>query len=138
MKRIWVTLESPFDKENVDLEVPGDKPIDEILPDVIRALNWPETRGRQTLHYTIATQDGQPIDPQETLSSAGVKQQAILKVLIDTRPPGTSWGRAVVQQPHAETVETGRQPDTPKKPPQSDKPSRIPKAWRQLDDSDLK
>ena len=84
MKRIWVTL--VFEGESVDLELPGEKAVQEILPELLRAMNWPETQAGHRLHYAIIAENGQMIDPQDTLSSAGVKQQSVLRAQVSRRP----------------------------------------------------
>jgi len=86
MKRMWISMQSPYERDMLDLEVPGEKPLQALMSDLVRAMSWPETRDGQRLYYTLATEDGQPIDPEETLSSAGLRPQSIVRVLVDTRP----------------------------------------------------
>ena len=149
VKRIWISVQSPFERDMLDLEVPAEKPLQALLPDLIRAMNWPDTRDGQKLYYALATEDGQPIDPDETLLSAGLRPRSIVRVLVATRPfipaaSGSLSKRRPLGSPGASSAGDRRDPrgasasgqERATEPPDAGRSVQGPSGWRKLEDSD--
>jgi uncharacterized ubiquitin-like protein YukD len=76
--RRFVTLRGEYGHDEVDLEMPGNLPIGQLLPDLIKALNWPMAEGGQPLHYLIRTESGHILEDSETLLDAGIENSDVL------------------------------------------------------------
>ncbi|MDO8055746.1 MAG: hypothetical protein Q6361_02695, partial [Candidatus Hermodarchaeota archaeon] len=57
-RRRFVTLRGEYGHNEVDLEMPGDLPIGQLLSDLIKALNWPIVEDDQPLRYLVRTESG--------------------------------------------------------------------------------
>lgn len=80
--RRFVTLRGEYGHDEVDLEMPGDLPIGQLLPDLIKALNWPMAEGGQPLHYLIRTESGHILEDAETLLDAGIENSDVLWITL--------------------------------------------------------
>jgi uncharacterized ubiquitin-like protein YukD len=81
-RRRFVTLRGKYGHDEVDLEMPGDLPIGQLLSDLIKALNWPIAEGDQPLHYLVRTESGRIIQDSETLLDAGVENSDVLWITL--------------------------------------------------------
>jgi hypothetical protein len=76
--RRFVTLRAVHSSEEVDLEIPGNRPVAELMPDLLKALGWPVPEGPDPLVYQLRTESGQILDGPETLDSAGIENADVL------------------------------------------------------------
>lgn len=96
-RRRFITVRSERGHDEIDLELPGDRPIGALLTDLIKTLNWQLTEGGQPLHYGLRTEAGSLLDDRNTLTEAGIENSDTLwVVLVDqlavmpTPVPGTT------------------------------------------------
>jgi uncharacterized ubiquitin-like protein YukD len=82
-RRRFVTLRSEYGHDEVDLEMPGDLPLGQLLSDLIKALNWPITEGDQPLRYLVRTESGRIIADSETLLDAGIENSDVLWITLE-------------------------------------------------------
>jgi uncharacterized ubiquitin-like protein YukD len=82
-RRRFVTLRGEYGHDEVDLEMPGDLPIGQLLSDLIKALNWPIAEGDQPLHYLVRTESGRIITDTETLLDAGIENSDVLWITLE-------------------------------------------------------
>jgi pSer/pThr/pTyr-binding forkhead associated (FHA) protein len=80
--RRFVTLRGKYGHDEVDLEMPGDVPIGQLLPDLIKALNWPMAEGSQPLRYLIRTESGSILEESETFLTAGIENSDVLWITL--------------------------------------------------------
>jgi hypothetical protein len=80
MKRMIIKVKSGKQSKAIDLEVPGEKPIQELLEHLVQGMGWPaqDPHGRP-LFYWFETATG-PIEPTCSLTQAGIGNGAILYV----------------------------------------------------------
>jgi uncharacterized ubiquitin-like protein YukD len=81
-RRRFVTLRSEYGPDEVDLEMPGDLPIGQLLIDLIKALNWPIAEGDQPLEYSMRTESGHILADTETLQDAGIENSDVLWITL--------------------------------------------------------
>lgn len=86
-KRLFITLRTRNSNEEVVIEMPGDQPIAALMPDLLKVLNWPQTRGGQKLHYYLQTERGDRVDPQQTLINIGIENFDVLWIMLDDTDP---------------------------------------------------
>jgi hypothetical protein len=70
MSRQFITLRTANSNETVDLEVPGNEPIGKLIPDILKALNWPAASS--SLAYNLHNEAGVLISETVTFQDAGV------------------------------------------------------------------
>lgn len=81
-RRRFVTLRGEYGHDEVDLEMPGDLPIGQLLSDLIKALNWPIAEGDQPLRYLVRTESGHILTDSETLLDAGIENSDVLWITL--------------------------------------------------------
>jgi uncharacterized ubiquitin-like protein YukD len=81
-RRRFVTLRGKYGHDEVDLEMPGDLPIGQLLTDLIKALNWPIAEGDQSLRYLVRTESGHILADSETLLDAGIENSDVLWITL--------------------------------------------------------
>ena len=81
--RLFITLRSDYDNTGVDLEMPGDCPINQLLPDLIKSLGWPTTDGNRPLRYHLMTESGSLLPENVTLVSAGIKNSDVVRIALE-------------------------------------------------------
>lgn len=99
-RRRFVTLRGEYGRDEVDLEMPGDLPAAALLPDLIKALNWPTAEGGQPLCYQLRTESGKVLADTDTLMDAGVENSDVLWITLaevgneadSTPPPVKDYG----------------------------------------------
>ena len=82
-RRRFVTLRGEYGHDEVDLEMPGDLPIGQLMPDLIKALNWPIAEGDQPLRYLVRTESGRILADSETLQDAGIENSDVLWITLE-------------------------------------------------------
>ena len=81
-RRRFVTLRGEYGHEEVDMEIPGDVAVSALLPDLIKALNWPTADGDKPLHYQLRTEGGKILAENETALDAGVENSDVLWIVV--------------------------------------------------------
>ena len=77
MSRRFVTVRTEQERDGVDLELPGDRPIREWLPDLLQIMGvWQE--GTTLSDIELRTEDGQALQPASSLVGAGVRNSDVL------------------------------------------------------------
>jgi uncharacterized ubiquitin-like protein YukD len=80
--RRFITLRTEYGHDEVDLEMPGDQPISRLLPELLKAINWPVTEGERRIHYALRTESGHVMKDSETLDEAGVENSDTLWIML--------------------------------------------------------
>ena len=83
-KRKFITLRSVKSNEETVLEVSSSRPVSEILPDIIKILNWPilDENG-DPLFYMLTDESGSAISQNCSLSETGIDNFAIVYIKLD-------------------------------------------------------
>lgn len=108
--RRFVTLRGERGREEVDLEMPGDQPIQALLPDLLKALSWPDAEAGRPLHYQLRTESGKILGESETLAEAGVENSDVLWIAL--AEPGGSSESDLVAEGFAPARDNGEGPAT--------------------------
>ena len=83
-KRQFITLRTPRSNEETDMEVPSDRPVAEILPEILKILNWPfADEGGNPLYYALTDSAGKKISPEMSFSAANIDNFSIIHVALD-------------------------------------------------------
>lgn len=80
MDTVVVTLVSSRFPGSLDLEVPADVQVQQLLPELIRALQLPNTEGagQRIIYRLIRQKRHRPLHPSESLQNAGVRTGEVL------------------------------------------------------------
>lgn len=111
-RRLFVTLRSDHDNGEVDLEMPGDRPIKHLLPDLIKSLGWPTTDGNLPLRYHLTTESGDPLSENTTLASAGVKNSDVVRIALEDLGGAATGKKNRRKSGAAEEVTSSASPQT--------------------------
>lgn len=83
-KRQFITLRTAKSNEETDMEVPSDRPVYEILPEIIKTLNWPVMdENGDSLSYVLTDDSWVPIPPDKTFPESNVDNFEIVHVILD-------------------------------------------------------
>jgi hypothetical protein len=85
-QRFFITLGSRHRKEKALLELPGDKPIREWLPDLIQAVGWKEWNGIPMMEFFLETEEGERLPESRTLQDSGICSSDLLFLSHDDSP----------------------------------------------------
>jgi hypothetical protein len=77
-QRLFVTIGSRRRKDRVLLELPGDKPIQELIPDLIQVLGWKEFADIPPQAFYLETEEGEKIPGEKAFLDAGVTSSDLL------------------------------------------------------------
>lgn len=77
-RRRFITLRAEHSLEELDLELPADRTVGDLLPEIVRALGWPEASGGQSIRYQVLSEAGELLDEAATLMGAGVENSDVL------------------------------------------------------------
>ena len=114
--RHFVKIQSEQFNEGIEIEMPGDQPLKELLPDLLKVLNWPEKSGDQPINYCLWTTEKQRVDLSDTLVGAGIENfQTVWIAPEEQDVPGAGS--------QSEQVQTAM-------PPKADAPQ--PPLWEQI------
>lgn len=82
-RRRFVTVRGEQGEAEVDLEMPGDRPVRVLLPDLLKALGWPVVEGEQLIGYQLRiAETGQILSDTESLNDAGVENGDVLQIAL--------------------------------------------------------
>ena len=82
-RRQFITLRTQNSNEEVDLELPGSQPLEALMPDILKVLNWPQQNGSHALVYALQTETGIKIDPKQSMVDAGVENFDVLWISLE-------------------------------------------------------
>lgn len=82
-RRQFITLRTQNSNEEVDLELPGSQPLEVLMPDILKVLNWPQQNGSHALVYALQTETGIKIDPKQSMVDAGVENFDVLWISLE-------------------------------------------------------
>jgi hypothetical protein len=83
----FVTLRAERGHNQVDLEIPADRPIGEWLSELIKVIHWPPMEADRSLNYRLRTTSGRILSDGDTLIEAGIKDFDVLWIsLIEPEP----------------------------------------------------
>ena len=82
MSSVIITLQSPHLQRAIDLELPGEVPLNNLLPELVRVLQLPDTDGTgQPVVYQLVHQaGGRPLAETMSLLAAGVVTGDVLSL----------------------------------------------------------
>jgi hypothetical protein len=100
-ERKFISLRSPVFTDAIDLELPGGKPLIDLLPDLLKVLNWPLTADNILIDYQIKIEE-RNIDLSCSLNSLGVENFDLLWIV----PPANMLAEALENGPSQETGAT--------------------------------
>ncbi|RLC70528.1 MAG: hypothetical protein DRI81_18990, partial [Chloroflexi bacterium] len=94
MSSIIITLQSSLLQEVIDLELPGDVMLQNLLPELARALKLPLADGAgQAITYQLVHQAWpRPLQGTDTLANAGVVTGDVLSLVSAASPIGAGAG----------------------------------------------
>jgi hypothetical protein len=79
--RLFVTIGSRERKDRVFLEMPIEKPVHKIIPELIKILGWKEFLGELESDFTLETEDGRRIPTTSSLPESGVHNSDLLFII---------------------------------------------------------
>lgn len=83
-KRQFITLRTANSNEETDMEVPSDRPVAEVLPEILKILNWPLTdENGEPLYYALTDDARVQIPSDKTFPEADVDNFEIVHVILD-------------------------------------------------------
>ena len=89
-QRAFITIHSETSNEEVDLELPGDQRIGDLLPDLLKVLNWPTSNGQKSIKYQFKTEQGQILDIAKSFQEQGIENFDVLWIsLVEEQAPRT-------------------------------------------------
>ena len=94
-RRRFITLRAEHILEELDLELPADRKVADLLPEIVRALGWPEASGAEPMRYQLLNEAGELLDEAVTLLAAGVENSDVLWI----RLAGEASPRAEAKHP---------------------------------------
>jgi len=77
-RRRFVTIRAAHSGEEMDLEMPGNRPMAELMPDLLKALGWPVPDNGSPMVFQLSTESGKALVGEDTLDSAGVENADVL------------------------------------------------------------
>jgi hypothetical protein len=88
--RLFITLGSRQRKDRVLLEMPGDQPMQEMMPDLAQVVGWKEFEDIPPDALYLETEEGEKLPESQTLSEAGISSSEVL--FLASKEPQTSAG----------------------------------------------
>jgi hypothetical protein len=112
LSRRFVTVRTQQERDGVDLELPGDRPIREWLPELLQLMGVAQ-EGPAPVGVELRTEDGQALAQASSLDGAGVRNSDVLWLLVgaaasapssEARPEGApAMGEAPAEAEFAAT-----------------------------------
>ncbi len=120
-QRLFITLGSRRRKDRVLLELPGDKSIQELIPDLIQVLGWKEFAGIMPSALRLESEEGEPLAGNKTLFDSNVTSSDLL-FLTQSEPSGApakaNSGKGELQQAEGTSNSTAGKPSVSPKAPE--------------------
>lgn len=83
--RQFITIHIPSNNERFDLEVPAGRRIDEILPLILKGLNYPPVNPTDGQPYALWTSLGEKLKQGQSFQQAGISNFGLL--IVDSKAP---------------------------------------------------
>lgn len=135
-QRTFITIRTEKSNEEIDLELPGDQRIGDLMPDLLKVLNWPSTNGQKPLRYVLKTEEREMLDPQKSLQEQGVENFDVLWISLVEEPVVRSSNTAPLAEPvqsHENRLVRGFEPLVSSEPsPQDRRGTLTPPVWAQV------
>jgi len=77
-QRLFITLGSRRRKDRILLELPGDQPIQGLIPDLIQVVGWKELADIPRTAFYLETEEGERLPEGQSLKDAGVSSSDLL------------------------------------------------------------
>ena len=82
-KRQFISLRTKDSNKEIDVEFPGDEPIEQLMPDLLKVLNWPAFRANLPIHYYLQNENEMRLDPQQSFNQLGIENFEVLWIFAD-------------------------------------------------------
>ncbi len=113
-KRRFITLRAEHTPDAVDLEVPSDRRVSDLMADILKALGWPESKAGVPLRYVLKSESGEALSADRTFQELGVENSDVLWVALIDKPEQAAEGGATPEQidvsPHLDGPSSGFTP----------------------------
>ncbi|WP_455387526.1 EsaB/YukD family protein [Petrachloros mirabilis] len=87
MKRLIVRIMIDKGVDPELYEVPGNQAVAQLVPNLVKVLNLPEKDAAGPLEYWLESSNGTAIRDADTLTSAGIRNNMVLKILSGASKP---------------------------------------------------
>jgi hypothetical protein len=77
-QRLFITLGSRRRKDRILLELPGDQPIQGLIPDLVQVVGWKELAGVPRDAFFLETDEGERLPDDKSLKDAGVSSSDLI------------------------------------------------------------
>jgi hypothetical protein len=77
-QRLFITLGSRRRKDRVLLELPGDQPIQGLIPDLLQVVGWKEFNNIPPSAFYLETDEGEKLAGHQTLQGSGISSSDLL------------------------------------------------------------
>jgi hypothetical protein len=77
-QRLFVTLGSRRRKDRILLEIPGDQPVRELIPDLVQVVGWKELEDVPRNAFFLETDEGERLPDNQSLKDAGVSSSDLI------------------------------------------------------------
>jgi hypothetical protein len=77
-QRLFLTIGSRLRKDRVLLELPGDQPVRDMIPDLVQVVGWKELDTVPKEAFFLETEDGEKLPGGKSLVEAGVSSSDLL------------------------------------------------------------
>jgi hypothetical protein len=102
-QRLFITLGSRRRKDRILLELPGDQPIQSLIPDLIQVVGWKELAGIPSSVFFLETEEGERLPDGRALRDAGVSSSDLL--FLNYTEPQAAAGKPAAAKAGAQPVE---------------------------------
>ena len=85
-RRRFITLRAEHSSEELDLELPADRTVADLLPEIVRALGWPGEQAGHSIQYQLLNEAGELISEAGNLIEAGVENSDVLWIQMTGLP----------------------------------------------------
>jgi hypothetical protein len=118
MKRLIVRIIIDKGVDPELYEVPGNQAVAQLVPNLVKVLNLPEKDAAGSLEYWLESPNGSAIRDADTLTSAGIRNNMILKIRSAASKPAevslriAAQGKSVLPGADRVEQEPGKRPVT--------------------------
>ena len=82
-KRHFISLRTKDSINEVNIEIPGDKPIEQSMPDLLKVIKWQSTSGNTPIRYYLQNEEGKKLDLQKSLTELEIENFEVLWIFAD-------------------------------------------------------
>ncbi len=106
-QRLFITLGSRRRKDRLLLEVPGDQPVQGLIPDLVQVVGWKELAEVPRNAFFLETDEGERLPDNKSLQDAGVTSSDL--IFLSHQEPGAAIEKAAAEK--AGPPDAGANPD---------------------------